>query len=49
MPAMMISEMPLPMPRLVICSPEPHQEHGPPSRLITVVARNIRPGLITAD
>ncbi len=27
MPMKMISEMPLPMPRSVICSPEPHHEH----------------------
>ena len=49
MPAMMISEMPLPMPRLVICSPSHIRNMVPPTRLMTVVTRNIMPGSITAE
>ena len=48
MPAMMISETPLPMPRLVICSPSHIRNMVPPTRMMTVVTRNIRPGSITA-
>ena len=48
MPAMMISEMPLPMPRLVICSPSHIRNIVPPTRLITAAMRNSMPGSITA-
>ncbi len=49
MPAMMISETPLPMPREVICSPSHIRNIVPPTRLITVVMRNSMPGSTTAD
>ena len=42
---MMISETPLPMPRLVICSPSHIRNMVPPTRLITAVTRNIMPGI----
>ena len=48
MPAMMISEMPLPMPRLVICSPSHIRNMVPPTIEMTVVTRNMRPGSMTA-
>ena len=37
MPAKMISEMPLPMPRAVICSPSHIRNMVPPVSVITVV------------
>ena len=49
MPAMMISEMPLPMPRAVICSPSHIRKTVPPVKVITVTSRKNRPGSITAD
>ena len=49
MPAMMISETPLPMPRLVICSPSHIRNMVPPIRVTTVVMRNSMPGWITAE
>ena len=48
MPAMMISETPLPMPRLVICSPIHIRNRVPPTRLIVAATRNSRPGSTTA-
>jgi hypothetical protein len=48
MPAMMISETPLPMPRLVICSPIHMRNNVPPTRLMVAATRNIRPGSTTA-
>ncbi len=48
MPAMMISETPLPMPRLVICSPIHIRNSVPPTRLIVAAMRNIMPGSTTA-
>ena len=41
MPAMMISETPLPMPRLVICSPSHSRNIVPPTRLMTAPMRNM--------
>ena len=40
-PAMMIRETPLPMPRLVICSPSQSRNIVPPTRLITAPIRNM--------
>ena len=48
MPAMMMSEMPLPMPRLVICSPSHIRNMVPPISETTAATRNSRPGSITA-
>ena len=48
MPAMMISDTPLPMPRLVICSPIHIRNKVPPTRLIVAATRNIMPGSTTA-
>ncbi len=39
MPAKMISEIPLPTPRAVICSPSHIRKTVPPTSVITVVAR----------
>ncbi len=47
MPAKMISEMPLPTPRLVICSPIHISKIVPPVSVITVVKRKKNPGSIT--
>ncbi len=47
-PAMMISETPLPIPRLVICSPSQRRNIVPPTRLMTAPMRNITPGWTTA-
>ena len=47
MPAKMIIEMPLPMPRSVICSPSHMRNIVPVMSVITVVKRNARPGSIT--
>ena len=47
-PAMMISDTPLPMPRLVICSPIHIRNKVPPTRLIVAATRNIMPGSTTA-
>ena len=44
MPAMMISEMPLPMPREVICSPSHIRNMVPPVSVITVEMRKNQPG-----
>ena len=48
MPAMMIRLTPLPMPRLVICSPIHIRNRVPPTRLIVAETRNIMPGSTTA-
>ena len=48
MPVKMISEMPLPTPRAVICSPSHIRNRVPPTMVITVVARKYQPGSITA-
>ncbi len=43
MPAKMISEMPLPMPRSVICSPSHMMKAVPAVRVITVRMRKLQP------
>ncbi len=48
MPPKMIIEMPLPMPRSVICSPSHMRNMVPVISVITVVMRNARPGSITS-
>ena len=47
MPAMMISEVPLPTPRAVICSPSHIRNMVPPTRVTTVETRKNGPGSIT--
>ena len=47
MPEKMISEMPLPMPRLVICSPSHIRKIVPPVSVTMVVSLKNRPGLMT--
>ena len=47
MPAKMISEMPLPMPRSVICSPSHMMNAVPAVRVIIVSSRKPQPGLGT--
>ena len=47
MPAKMISEMPLPTPRAVICSPSHIRNTVPPTSVITVVMRKNQPGSST--
>ena len=47
MPAMMISEMPLPMPRDVICSPSHIRNMVPPVSVMTVEIRKNQPGSLT--
>ena len=49
MPMKMISEMPLPMPRAVICSPSHIRNRVPPTMVITAVSRKNSPGSITAE
>lgn len=49
MPAKMISEMPLPTPRAVICSPSHIRNMVPPTSVMTVEMRKNRPGSMTAD
>ena len=48
MPAKMISEMPLPMPRSVICSPSHMMNAVPEVSVIIAITRNAQPGLTTA-
>ena len=48
MPDMMISEMPLPMPRAVICSPSHIRNMVPPVSVIAVEMRKKKPGSATA-
>ncbi len=45
MPAKMMSDIPLPMPRSVICSPSHMMNVVPVVSVSTVINRNIRPGL----
>ena len=47
MPAKMISEIPLPMPRSVICSPSHMMKAVPEVSVMIVSSRNARPGLGT--
>ncbi len=47
MPAKMISEMPLPMPRSLICSPSHMMKAQPVVRVRMVSRRNAQPGLGT--
>ena len=44
MPDMMMSEMPLPIPRAVICSPSHIRNMVPPVSVITVESRKPQPG-----
>jgi hypothetical protein len=46
-PAMMISEMPLPTPRAVICSPSHIRKIVPPVSVTTVEKRKANPGEMT--
>ena len=46
-PAMMMSEMPLPTPRAVICSPSHIRKMVPPVSVITVEMRKAMPGVMT--
>ena len=48
MPAKMISEMPLPTPRAVICSPSHIRNMVPPTSEMTVLTRKKKPGSTTA-
>ena len=48
MPAMMISETPLPIPRAVICSPIHIRNKVPPTRLMVPAISNSMPGWTTA-
>ena len=47
MPAKMMSDVPLPTPRCVICSPSHIRKTVPPTSVITVVARKKIPGSMT--
>ena len=47
MPAKMMSEMPLPTPRCVICSPSHIRNSVPPTSVMTVVMRKNQPGSMT--
>ena len=49
MPEKMISEMPLPTPRWVICSPSHIRNIVPPVSVTTMVKRKYSPGLSTAE
>ncbi len=44
---MMMSEMPLPTPRAVICSPSHIRKTVPPVKVMTVEMRNDMPGVMT--
>ena len=46
MPAKMMSEMPLPMPRSVICSPSHMMNAVPEVSVMTVMTRNAQPGVV---
>ena len=48
-PAKMMSEMPLPMPRSVICSPSHMMKAVPAASEIIVMSRNDQPGSATTD
>ena len=45
MPEKMMSDMPLPMPRSVICSPSHMTKHVPVVSVSTVISRKAMPGL----
>ena len=47
MPEKMISEMPLPMPFSVICSPSHMMSTVPAVRVSMVISRKVQPGSIT--
>ena len=47
MPAKMMSEMPLPTPRCVICSPSHIRNMVPPTSVMTVEKRKNQPGSFT--
>ena len=47
MPQKMISEMPLPIPRSVICSPSHMTSTEPAVKVIIVTSRKCQPGLST--
>ena len=47
MPDRMMSEMPLPMPREVICSPSHIRNMVPPVSVMTVEMRKNQPGSLT--
>ena len=47
MPAKMMSEMPLPTPRAVICSPSHIRKMVPPTSVMQVVMRKKKPGSST--
>ena len=47
MPERMMSEMPLPMPREVTCSPSHIRNMVPPVSVITVAMRKNQPGSLT--
>ena len=47
MPEKMISEMPLPMPRAVICSPSHIRNMVPPTSVMTADMRKNMPGSVT--
>ncbi len=49
MPAKMISEMPLPMPRWVICSPSHIRNIVPPVSVMMVETVKKKPGLATIE
>ncbi|OPY60139.1 MAG: hypothetical protein A4E62_03218 [Syntrophorhabdus sp. PtaU1.Bin002] len=49
MPAKMISEIPLPIPFSVICSPSHMINDVPPVRVIIVMSRKLHPGLYTTS
>jgi hypothetical protein len=49
MPAKMMSEMPLPTPRSVICSPIHMMKDVPAAREIMVMRRKPQPGSATTD
>jgi hypothetical protein len=48
-PAKIISEIPLPTPRAVICSPSHITNMVPPTSVMTAVNRKNMPGSITAE
>ena len=48
MPAKMMSEMPLPRPRSVICSPSHMRNIVPVTSVIAVTTRNVSPGASTS-
>jgi hypothetical protein len=49
MPAKMISDIPLPIPRSVICSPSHIMKAVPAVSVMTVIMRKPQPGAITME